>query len=436
MNVNSDKPFESKFKKITIDKLILEEKNKLNTPSELDYGNLVGGQRNKPFLAHKDSNFSDLMDRSDLESNLDGAIVEDRHFAVETEIQDNYNRDLMLMEDNDIAEYEDDPDLYNAHMDDQYDDINANENNNNNIVLNNNRKSSFFRIKKKRSRKVKRHSSANINFGVNNYSAPNSSANQNFSNNTANENTKNLSSLLAVESQSGKVKKFASQTAFVGDDTRRSILINDETAHITNNNFAAVATAASVKLRKSPSPQKEMPEMVVNPKFTDPGKTIIEKKKIMDKAVSRHFEIYLLSIFTRLFVEIFFAYQQATLYGFEVPGEYECTAFPCPNTVPCFISRPQEKTIFLILMHVFTGVSIFLNIAEIVFLTCLGCRKLTEAKLHLKNHLRGKECIRTKMGRRNLKTQQLATIAANRRKGRKRTILGNFVRGKSAFFKN
>lgn len=141
----------------------------------------------------------------------------------------------------------------------------------------------------------------------------------------------------------------------------------------------------------------------------------------MDKAVSRHFEIYIFSIILRLGVECFFAYEMITLFGFEVPGMWECTGFPCPNTVPCFISRPYEKTIFLLLMHVFTLVSIILNISEIIFLMSLGCKKVREAKAHMLAHLTGRHCIRTKKGRQQLKAKEFAALSNNRRISRKRS---------------
>uniref|UniRef100_A0A8B9Y277 Gap junction protein n=1 Tax=Bos mutus grunniens TaxID=30521 RepID=A0A8B9Y277_BOSMU len=57
---------------------------------------------------------------------------------------------------------------------------------------------------------------------------------------------------------------------------------------------------------------------------------------------------YLLSVALRLLAELTFLAGQALLYGFRVAPRFVCAGPPCPHTVDCFVSRPTEKTVFLV----------------------------------------------------------------------------------------
>lgn len=70
------------------------------------------------------------------------------------------------------------------------------------------------------------------------------------------------------------------------------------------------------------------------------------------------------STFVRLNLEFGFLYLQWHLFGFEVPSTYKCKQKPCPNIVDCFPSRPQEKTIFLYFMFLFSILCCVLNVCE------------------------------------------------------------------------
>ena len=37
--------------------------------------------------------------------------------------------------------------------------------------------------------------------------------------------------------------------------------------------------------------------------------------------------------------------------GFAMQRLVKCNAWPCPNTVDCFVSRPTEKTVFTVFTH-------------------------------------------------------------------------------------
>ncbi|XP_061699387.1 gap junction protein alpha 10 a isoform X2 [Syngnathoides biaculeatus] len=85
---------------------------------------------------------------------------------------------------------------------------------------------------------------------------------------------------------------------------------------------------------------------------------------------------YIIHILTRSVVEVFFILGQYVFYGVQILPLYKCESMPCPNSVDCYISRPTEKTIFMVFMIAIAGVSLFLNILEI---SHLGIRKIKKA---------------------------------------------------------
>ncbi|XP_060479744.2 gap junction alpha-9 protein [Panthera onca] len=82
---------------------------------------------------------------------------------------------------------------------------------------------------------------------------------------------------------------------------------------------------------------------------------------------------YVIHIFTRSVVEVGFMIGQYLLYGFHLEPLFKCHSHPCPNIIDCFVSRPTEKTIFLLFMQSIATVSLFLNILEIFH---LGFKKI------------------------------------------------------------
>ncbi|XP_051469629.1 gap junction alpha-10 protein [Apus apus] len=101
----------------------------------------------------------------------------------------------------------------------------------------------------------------------------------------------------------------------------------------------------------------------------------LEEQKKVHKAPLRGslLRTYVLHILTRSVVEVGFMIGQYLLYGFHMSPLYKCTRPPCPNTVDCFVSRPTEKTIFMVFMNSIAAVSLFLNILEIAH---LGLKKI------------------------------------------------------------
>lgn len=78
---------------------------------------------------------------------------------------------------------------------------------------------------------------------------------------------------------------------------------------------------------------------------------------------------YLISLIVKIGFEIGFLVLFYKLYGsFSVPHLMKCDLKPCPNTVDCFISKPTEKTIFILFMVITSCLCIVLNFIELSFL--------------------------------------------------------------------
>ncbi|KAI4831499.1 hypothetical protein KUCAC02_001039 [Chaenocephalus aceratus] len=85
-------------------------------------------------------------------------------------------------------------------------------------------------------------------------------------------------------------------------------------------------------------------------------------------------KVYVCQLMWRTSFEVAFLFGQYILYGFEVIPSYVCTRSPCPHTVDCFVSRPTEKTIFLLVMYVVSFLCLLLTIFEIIHLGIGGIR--------------------------------------------------------------
>lgn len=93
---------------------------------------------------------------------------------------------------------------------------------------------------------------------------------------------------------------------------------------------------------------------------------------------------YLLSVALRLLAELAFLAGQALLYGFRVAPHFACTGPPCPHTVDCFVSRPTEKTVFVVFYFAVGLLSALLSVVELGHLLWKGhpragrCRQAAE----------------------------------------------------------
>lgn len=92
---------------------------------------------------------------------------------------------------------------------------------------------------------------------------------------------------------------------------------------------------------------------------------------------------YALSIFLKVLLEVGFMSGLYFLYnGFYIAAKFECHRNPCPHTVDCFVSRPTEKTIFVLYTQVISGVSLLLNLLELLHLLQLAITYRLEKHYH------------------------------------------------------
>ncbi|XP_068197975.1 gap junction Cx32.2 protein-like [Antennarius striatus] len=103
-------------------------------------------------------------------------------------------------------------------------------------------------------------------------------------------------------------------------------------------------------------------EIVQVPKYSDEKGHVQIKGNLLGT--------YMTSILVRVALEIGFILGQYYLYGFIMIPKIVCSRAPCPFTVACYMSRPTEKTIFIIFMLVMSCISLLLNVLEIFYLVC------------------------------------------------------------------
>uniref|UniRef100_A0A8C9X4Z8 Gap junction protein n=1 Tax=Sander lucioperca TaxID=283035 RepID=A0A8C9X4Z8_SANLU len=84
---------------------------------------------------------------------------------------------------------------------------------------------------------------------------------------------------------------------------------------------------------------------------------------------------YVFHVCLRAILELGFVLAQWKLFGFWVPVHFLCTSVPCSQPVDCYVSRPTEKTIFLLFMFCVGVFCILLNVLE---LNHLGWKKIRQ----------------------------------------------------------
>lgn len=94
---------------------------------------------------------------------------------------------------------------------------------------------------------------------------------------------------------------------------------------------------------------------------------------------------YVAHVVTRSVVEVAFMTGQYLLYGFHLYPLFKCERDPCPNAVDCYVSRPTEKSVFMVFMQCIAAISLSLNILEIMH---LGYKKIKKGILDFYPHLR------------------------------------------------
>ncbi|XP_077366187.1 gap junction Cx32.2 protein-like [Festucalex cinctus] len=108
------------------------------------------------------------------------------------------------------------------------------------------------------------------------------------------------------------------------------------------------------------------PRRLKSPKYTDVKGNVTIKGNLLGS--------YLAQLLVKIVIEAAFIVGQYYLYGFVMVPMFPCSKRPCPFTVECYMSRPTEKTVFIIFMLVVACVSLLLNVIEVFFLLCRRCR--------------------------------------------------------------
>ncbi|CAG5865686.1 unnamed protein product [Menidia menidia] len=95
-------------------------------------------------------------------------------------------------------------------------------------------------------------------------------------------------------------------------------------------------------------------------------------------------QTYILSILIRTVMEVTFIVVQYLIYGVFLKALYHCKAWPCPNPVNCYMSRPTEKNVFIVFMLVVAGVSLLLSVLELYHLGWKSFKRCVNKKMERK----------------------------------------------------
>ncbi|CAL8394758.1 unnamed protein product [Gadus morhua 'NCC'] len=85
---------------------------------------------------------------------------------------------------------------------------------------------------------------------------------------------------------------------------------------------------------------------------------------------------YIIQVVFRNMLEVASWWASTSCTGSTCPRCNECDRYPCIKDVECYVSRPTEKTVFLVFMFAISGVCVVFNLAE---LNHLGWKKIKEA---------------------------------------------------------
>lgn len=134
----------------------------------------------------------------------------------------------------------------------------------------------------------------------------------------------------------------------------------------------------------------------IEPEKPDKADKSSEKKHDGRRRIVRDglMKVYVCQLVCRSGFEVAFLFGQYILYGFEVMPSYVCTRSPCPHTVDCFVSRPTEKTIFLMVMYVVSFLCLLLTILEILHLGIGGIRETFRRRANLSSRTQPTHSLR------------------------------------------
>lgn len=78
---------------------------------------------------------------------------------------------------------------------------------------------------------------------------------------------------------------------------------------------------------------------------------------------------YTVQLLFKILLEVAFVVGQYFIYGFILmPTMITFSEYPCPTPVQCHITRPTEKSIFIVFMLAMAVLSVILNIVEVLHL--------------------------------------------------------------------
>ncbi|XP_061596982.1 gap junction protein alpha 4 [Cololabis saira] len=130
---------------------------------------------------------------------------------------------------------------------------------------------------------------------------------------------------------------------------------------------------------KGNAEEKEKDKSSGNSRTTNKASVEVPKLK------GRLLAAYAFSILFKVLLEAGFIAGLWFLYdGFFIKDKFECTGFPCPHVVDCFVSRPTEKTIFTIYIQVIAAISLLLNVIELIHLVMLAISLRLEKRYRIK----------------------------------------------------
>ncbi|XP_061563629.1 gap junction gamma-1 protein-like [Cololabis saira] len=170
---------------------------------------------------------------------------------------------------------------------------------------------------------------------------------------------------------SGFSRRKAKKPYLAGRKQHRGI----EEAEDDNEEDPMIYEVAEVESEVGGAAKGDGSERQVKVKARHDGRQRIKRDGLM--------RIYVLQLLARSVLEVAFLCGQYALYGFAVPAKYVCSDVPCPHQVDCFVSRPTEKTIFLLIMYAVSLLCLALNILEMLHLG-IGtiCEIIRSHRLH------------------------------------------------------
>ncbi|GCB74639.1 gap junction delta-3 protein-like [Scyliorhinus torazame] len=93
---------------------------------------------------------------------------------------------------------------------------------------------------------------------------------------------------------------------------------------------------------------------------------ILQRKEQALDGTPRIQKCYITHVILRLLTEIGLIVSQCLIYGFTIEARFLCTGFPCPHIVDCFVSRPMEKTVFLMFYFIVGVLSAIISLVELL----------------------------------------------------------------------